>query len=124
MKLKLDENLGQQTAQIFREAGHDVATVPGEGLLGVYDNALYQRCMQEERCLVTLDLDFSNVIRFPPEPTAGLAVLRPPGRPTIASLSSLAKQMVDALSREFINGHLWIVEPGRIRIHEPPEGTE
>jgi hypothetical protein len=29
--------------------------------------------------------------------------------------------LVEALSRESVAGHLWIIEPGRIRIHESPE---
>jgi len=66
MRLKLDENLGQAIAEIFREAGHDVATVQQQGLGGIQDEALYNRCRQEGMCLVTLDLDFSNVLRFPP----------------------------------------------------------
>lgn len=118
MRLKLDENLGRAIAQIFREAGHEIATVQDQGFGGIHDEALYERCRQEGRCLVSLDLDFSNVLRFPPDPTAGLAVLRPAGRPTLAALSSLAHRLVQALSIESITGRLWIVEPDRIRIHE------
>ena len=32
MKLKLDENLGDRGAELFRQAGHDVATVVGHGI--------------------------------------------------------------------------------------------
>ncbi len=124
MRLKLDENLGRLIAQTFREAGHDVSTVQDQGLGGIQDEALYERCRQDRRCLVSLDLDFSNVLRFPPEPTAGLAVLRPAGRPTLAALNTLARQLTDALSLEPIVGRLWIVEPERIRIHEPPGEKE
>jgi len=118
MRLKLDENLGQAIAKTFREAGHDVATVQEQGLGGIQDEALYTRCRQEGLCLVTLDLDFSNVLRFPPQPTAGLAVLRPGGQPTLAALHALAQRLVQALSIEPIASRLWVVEPGRIRIHE------
>jgi len=124
MRLKLDENLSLRTAQVFRGAGHDVATVRGQGLGGAREEALYERCRQEGWCLVTLDLDFSNVLRFPPESTAGLAVLRPAGRATLAALNALARQIVQALSTESITGRLWIVEPGRIRIHEFPGEKE
>jgi hypothetical protein len=34
VRLKLDENLGIRTAHLFAEAGHDVATVAGQGLAG------------------------------------------------------------------------------------------
>lgn len=124
MRLKLDENLGRAIARTFREAGHDIATVQGQGLGGIQDEVLYERCRREGRCLVTLDLDFSNVLRFPPESTAGLAVLRPAGQPTLAVLNVLAHQLIQALSSEPVSGRLWIVEPGRIRIHESSDKNE
>lgn len=74
--------------------------------------------------MVTLDLDFSNVLRFPPEPTAGIVVLRPSGRPTLAALNALAGQMVRALAMESGTGRLWVVEPGRVRVHQVPEEKE
>jgi predicted nuclease of predicted toxin-antitoxin system len=95
--------------------------VPDEGLGGTDDDALFARCRREGRCLVTLDLDFGNVLRFPPEKTAGLAVLRPAGRPSLAALERLIGQLVETLSREPVAGRLWIIEPGRVRIHESPE---
>ncbi|WP_295443347.1 DUF5615 family PIN-like protein [uncultured Thiodictyon sp.] len=60
MKIKLDENLGQRGAEIFRTAGHDVETVASERLSGATDRELIGICRREDRCLVTLDLDFSN----------------------------------------------------------------
>ncbi len=42
------------------------------------DKNLYQLCIEENRALVKLDLDFSNVLSYPPENTAGLIVLRGP----------------------------------------------
>ena len=67
MKLKLDENFGTRTQRLFEEAGHDVLTTRQEGFQGITDRQLYEVCAQEQRCLVTLDLDFSDVTRFPPE---------------------------------------------------------
>ena len=78
MKFKLDENFGRHTQHIFRDAGHDVATVRDEGLQGSANLQIYEVCRSENRCLVTLDLDFADVIRFPPEQTAGIAVIRNP----------------------------------------------
>ena len=37
MRLKLDENLGVRTARLFAGAGHDLATVAGQGLAGFTD---------------------------------------------------------------------------------------
>ncbi len=67
MKVKLDENLGNRTIELFRNTGHEVGTVSGQGFGGSSDDELIEACRAEGRVLVTLDLDFSNVLRFPPE---------------------------------------------------------
>ena len=124
MKFKLDENLGLSVAQVLRDAGHDVSTVYDQRLHGATDEAIYDICRHEQRCLVTLDLDFGNVLRFPPEPTAGIIVLRPPGKALVSTLAALARQLVAGLKQENINGRLWIIEFGRIRIHQAAEPND
>lgn len=64
MKLKLDENLGQAAVKLLKKAGHDVATVVEQKLSSASDHHLIQVCKEEDRCLVTLDLDFSNPLVF------------------------------------------------------------
>ena len=64
MKFKLDENFGRRTQNLFQIAGHDVQTTLDEKIQGCSDRQLYQTCCAESRCLVTLDLDFSDVTRF------------------------------------------------------------
>ena len=75
------------------------------------------------RILVTLDLDFSNVIRYPPERTPGLIVLRGPND-LFPTVRMLILTLVDALVGDTPAGRLWIVEPGRIRIHEASPEAE
>lgn len=64
MKLKLDENLGHRGQQILSAAGHDTATVAEQHLEGSLDRDLIEHCQREDRCLVTLDLDFANPFSF------------------------------------------------------------
>lgn len=78
MKFKLDENFGAGTIHLFEKAGHDVHTVLQESLQGASDRNLYKVCGKEQRCLVTLDLDFFDVTRFPPDQIEGIAVIRVP----------------------------------------------
>jgi hypothetical protein len=71
----LDENMVKRTLQVFKTAGPNV-TIREQGFGGCRDQ-FYDHCRQEESCLVALDLDFSNILRFSPEPAAGIALFRP-----------------------------------------------
>jgi predicted nuclease of predicted toxin-antitoxin system len=118
MRFKLDENFGSRTQHLFREAGHDIHTVRDEGLQGCADEQLFAICAREGLCLVTLDLDFSDVTRFAPATSQGVVVIRPPRNPSLSLLEALVRQFLEALRRQSFQKELWIVEPGRIRIHQ------
>ncbi len=119
MRLKLDENLGTRALGLFRDAGHDVATVHEQNLGGAPDTSLIEACRDEGRALVTLDLDFSNVLRFPPARYAGIAVLRVPNPIVLDVLHQHARVLLRALEQRELAGRLWIVELGRIREYDP-----
>lgn len=118
MKLKLDENLGRRGQEILKAAGHDVSTVAKQHLQGSADRDLIERCRIEERCLVTLDLDFANPLIFLPSSYSGIAVLRLSAKPSAADLAALVQTLADAMKAEFLIGKLWIVETGRIRVYQ------
>lgn len=117
MKLKLDENIPQDVVPLFIAAGHDVATVRGQGLGGTTDERLAAVCWVERRVLITLDLDFSDVRAYPPGAFAGLVVLRPP-EPRISAVVELARHLAPLLSAEDPTGRLWIVGPQGVRVRE------
>ena len=119
MKLKLDENLGVRGVQLFHQAGHDVATVAEERLCSAPDKKLIAVCRDEQRCLVTLDLDFSNPLLFRPEEYSGIAVLRLPQKPTDRDLVDTIRTLIGGLEQGSITGRLWIVQRGRIREYQP-----
>jgi hypothetical protein len=121
MRLQLDENLGRPAVKLFEEAGLEVATVHQQSMASAIDSELATRAASEQRCLVTLDLDFANVLLFPPRSYCGIAVLRLPSRPSSKDLFAACSTLIAGLSRAEISGQLWIVEPGRIREYEPDD---
>lgn len=107
---------------MLREADHDVETVLGEELGGASDEELVAVCGAEKRVLITLDLDFANVLRFPPSRHAGIAVLRLPHPIELGAIHDRTETLLEAIKREGEpTGQLWIVEQDRIREYEPDQ---
>jgi hypothetical protein len=121
MRFKLDENFDMRLASLVAEGGHDVQTVLAEGRSGQADEAIYRACILERRALLTLDMDFANPLRFPPAPTEGIVVVRPP-RPLLPLIRAVLVGAMPRLKAGALTGKLWIVEPGRIRVYEPGDG--
>jgi predicted nuclease of predicted toxin-antitoxin system len=125
LKIKLDENLGPSIARIFHNGGHDVCLVRDQGLSGKEDSVLIEVCRAEGRCLVTLDLDFAQILSFPPQRYPGIAILRLPEPVSRHDLDEAARTLLEALGSKDINRKLWIVSKGRIREYwaEDPGGS-
>jgi len=119
VKFKLDENLGVRTAEVFRAAGHEVATVDEQGLRSAPDTRVFEFCADEGRVLVTLDREFADPLVFPPERSAGVAVLRVPDLPGGQALVAAAMRLAVAMEVDDITGQLWIVGVTRVRKYRP-----
>ena len=75
MKMKLDENIGKRGKALLVEAGHDTCTILEQNLQSAPDPTVIEVCRVEQRCLVTLDLDFSNPLQYNPSEYSGIAIL-------------------------------------------------
>jgi len=117
VKFKLDENLSPTLSDAFAADGHDAHSVVEQALGGEKDGRVIEVCAREGRVLVTLDLDFANIQRYPPAIYPGIAVLRL-GTQAHSAVEKAIGQMLALLHRERLAGTLWIVEDVRIRIHE------
>ena len=116
MLFKLDENLRSEVGEPLRQLGHDVSTVYDQGFRGWPDQEIAEACRIEGRILISLDLDFSKILMFPPEKYAGLIVLRLRTKGRVA-VETVFRRVIAHLDRETIAGRLWIVDEQRIRIH-------
>lgn len=66
MKFKIDENLPVEIAELLIKSGHNAKTVKEQQLKGAKDSVLINLCKKENRALVTLDIDFSDITAYPP----------------------------------------------------------
>jgi predicted nuclease of predicted toxin-antitoxin system len=117
VKIKLDENIGRRGVGLLRARGHDVMTVWDQNLRGVSDEVLFNVCVAEGRALITLDRDFGQILRFPPEESAGIVVLDLGNRATVPAILERLTAFLEVTETTSVAGSLWIIEPGRVRIH-------
>lgn len=115
-RFKLDENIPRDAEELFSGAGHDVETVLSEELRGAPDRKVIDIAKAENRILVTLDVDFADIREYPPADSPGIWVLRTRSQ-AIASVLLLLRGALAILATESPSNSLWIVEPGRVRVH-------
>jgi predicted nuclease of predicted toxin-antitoxin system len=94
-----------------------VLTVREQGLAGSADEVVFRACMEEGRTLVTLDRDFGQVPRFPPKQTAGIIILELGGPASLPLIHDRLRDFLAMAATRSTQGELWIVEPGRVRVH-------
>ena len=117
MRFKLDENLPAELAALFRRAGHDAVTVLDQDLGGAADPNVAAVCLQEQRAIVTLDMDFADIRTYPPAAYRGIVVFRVENqdRDHVLRVGTLFLRLLDGTE---LDRQLWIVEESRVRIRE------
>jgi predicted nuclease of predicted toxin-antitoxin system len=116
VRIKTDENIARWAVELLRSAAHDVETVLDQGFSGRSDEDVFAVCRSERRILMTLDRGFGELLRFPSEQSAGIVVLELGAPATLKLLTDRIRHFLALADTREINGELWIVEPGRIRI--------
>jgi len=82
---------------------------------GTKDTILIDICKDEDRALVTLDTDFSDIRSYPPQDFSGIIVLRV-GSQAKQHVIEVLNRIIPLISSEPLKEHLWIVEEMRVRI--------
>ncbi|MDD9944299.1 MAG: DUF5615 family PIN-like protein [Myxococcales bacterium] len=120
MRIKLDENLPADLVAVLAQLGHDVDTVPQEGLKGHADRSVWAAAQSADRVLVTQDLDFSDVRAFQPGTHSGLVLVRL-REPSRARLSTRLPHVFETEAVEAWAGCLVVVGDRKVRVRRPPE---
>ncbi len=120
MLFKVDENLPVELAGLLSSLGHDAKTINDQLLQGVNDPFLIQKCDDEKRILVTLDIDFSDIRAYPPQDHEGIIVLRV-GNQSKKHVLRVFKRVLPLIAKEPIKGRLWVVEENMVRIRGDDE---
>lgn len=115
MRLLLDENLSPQQAAALREQGHNALAVLEVGLSGEPDERIRAFAIADHRVLLTLDVDFANILRFPPAGTPGVIRLKvhPPSE---TAIREQIEKALSVLNDQSLEGCLAVAQGDMIRI--------
>jgi predicted nuclease of predicted toxin-antitoxin system len=78
MRFFLDANMPRSAVSALLSLGHQVEFCRDIGMANALDEAIAAHARETQAALVTRDLDFADVRRYPPEQHAGIVVLRLP----------------------------------------------
>jgi predicted nuclease of predicted toxin-antitoxin system len=120
MRFLIDANLPRSIVVLVSGLGHDVEFARDIGLGAAPDREVANHAKASAAALITRDMDFADVRRYPPDEYAGLVVLRIPDSFTAAEIA----HVVERFLREpgfvaQLSGRLAIVEVDRVRFRPP-----
>lgn len=118
-RVKVDEDLPRQIADLLSARGHDAVTVPEQGWQGASDDVLWPRIQGERRWLITADKGFADLRRHPPGSHAGVILLRSQEESRRAHLE-LAAIALERLKLGVIAGAVVVVIYRGVRIRRAP----
>jgi len=96
--------------------GFEAEDVRDVGLRGSPDEAIFERAQTQNQVILTADLGFGNILRFPLDQHHGVLVARFPNETSTEILNEAIVAAIRDLHSDEIDGHLLIVEPGRVRL--------
>jgi predicted nuclease of predicted toxin-antitoxin system len=123
MKLKLDENLSHHLKPVLAELGHDVLTAADEDLLSRPDTEIARAAKNEQRMILTLDIEFADLRKYPPGSHPGVILFRPLSLSPL-SVNDFITDFVRHTDLEKLAACVAVVDPVHVRVRYPPNNSD
>jgi predicted nuclease of predicted toxin-antitoxin system len=118
MKLKLDENLSRHLKPVLSAMEHDVMTVADENLLSRPDTEIALAAKAENRLLLTLDVEFADLRKYPPGSHPGVILFRPYSLSPI-SVNKFIADFIHHADLNNLSACVAVVDPTHVRVRSP-----
>jgi len=116
LRFLIDEDLPRSLAGALRASGFDAVDVRDIGLRSADDTLVFTRSVDQRRFLLSGDLGFGNLRRFPLGSHWGIGVVRYPNEASPETVIAAVIDAVQDVDEAEIRGGLMIIEPGRVRV--------
>ena len=119
MKFLADMGISKKCVIWLRSKGYDVIHLSEQGLQRMTDKDIYQKATLEERIILTIDLDFSNIVAFSKGKLPSVIIFRlsnESGENVINHLSPIIERHFNELT----DGTIISVEDKKVRLRKLP----
>lgn len=120
MSILLDHNVPAKFVRLLTAWGYEASRLTEHVDADTDDVDVITLAQTLDAVLLTIDLDFANILEYPPANYAGILVMRYQAAAESAVIATL-RQALNDLYRDELRGMLVIIEPIRYRIRKSPE---
>ena len=116
MRFIIDADLPRSVSQVIDAYGHEAVDVRDIGMMSAGDEDIVQYANDEKLCLLSADLGFADLRRYPPSRYHGIVIMRLPRHATTSFITRLLSAFLARIDTfPELRGRLAIVELGRVR---------
>ena len=119
MKLLADLHISPHTAQFLRSLGHDVLRVTDLLPATASDETIVERAAQDQRIILTQDLDMTAIIALSRRQYPSLVTLRL-SSVRIEFVNTILQRTLPVLEQDLLQGALVTIEDSRVRLRRLP----
>jgi len=120
MRFLIDANLPRAVIDAVQSLGHQVEFARDIGLASATDELIAKHALQNRAALLTRDLDFADIRRYPPDRYSGIVVLRLPDTAVAVEIAAAVKRFLSEPGFiASLAGRLAVVEADRVRFRPP-----
>ena len=119
MRLLADLYIAPRTAQFLRSLGHDVLRVTDLLPATASDETIVERAAQDQRVILTQDLDMTAIIALSRRQYPSLVTLRL-SSVRIEFVNTVLQRTLPILEQDLLQGTLVTIEDSRVRLRRLP----
>jgi len=119
MKFLADMGVSLKTVSYLRLAGHDAVHLRDEGLQRLDDDLILQKAEQEQRVLLTMDLDFGYLMSLTGAMSPSVVLFRL-GDESVEVVNDRLDEVIELCETDLIHGAVVSVNEESIRVRRLP----
>ena len=116
----IDENLPGSLVRALRDAAHYAEDLRDVLRRGSTDDEVFEYARASRLTLVTRDVGFGNIAKFPLGTHSGIVLVRFPNSVLAGTVTEAIVRAIAGLSDADVAGNLVVIGPRRVRIRRVP----